>query len=404
MNNLNYKTFIAIAWLNFAAALVTAQTGAVTRSPAIDPATLRRSSFTWTQAEREFGFAHWDRVYSGRVVSRGAVVRRLPNGKPFAGFKAGTSGARYLERFILDEKVAGIIVLHSGKVRLERYGLGYSSKGRWISQSVAKSMTSTLVGAAVKDGYIASVDDAVTKYVPALAGSAYDGVTIRQVMTMTSGAKWNEDYTDPMADIARFYSEPVTPGVDATVSYMRRLPREAPPGAKWNYNTGETHLLGVVVTSAARRPLAVYLSEKIWQPYGMEQPAFWSTDRRHHELAGCCLQAGLRDFARFGQFVLDGGRIDRHSVVPDGWFEAATRTRQATGNPDRDYGYQWWTSEGGTFSAIGIHGQLIHIDPARRLIIAINSAWPVATGKERSAARKKMVETITAMVDMESRQ
>lgn len=403
MNNLYYKTFIAIAWLSFAAALVTAQTGAVTESPAIDPATLRRSSFTWTQAEREFGFAHWDRVYSGRVVSRGAVVRRLPIGKPFAAFKAGTSDARDLERFILDEKVAGIIVLHNGKVRLERYGLGYSSKGRWISQSVAKSMTSTLVGAAVKDGYIASLDDAVTKYVPALAGSAYDGVTIRHVMTMTSGAKWNEDYTDPMADIARFYSEPVTPGVDATVSYMRRLQREAPPGAKWNYNTGETHLLGVVVTSAVRRPLAEYLSEKIWQPYGMEQPAFWSTDRRHHELAGCCLQAGLRDFARFGQFVLDGGRIDGRSVVPDGWFEAATRTHQATGNPDRDYGYQWWTSEGGTFSAIGIHGQLIHIDPARRLVIAINSAWPVATGKERSAARKKMVETIAKMVDAEDR-
>lgn len=368
-----------------------------------DPATLRRSSFTWSQAEREFGFAHWDAVYSGRLVPRGAQVRDLPSGTPFASLRLGKAGAQALDRFIKDEMVAGLIVLQNGAVRLERYALAYSATGRWTSQSVAKSVTSTLVGAAVKDGFIASIEDPVTKYIVALRGSAYDGVTIRQLMTMTSGVKWNEDYTDPTSDIARFYSEPVEPGMDATVSYMRKLPREAAPGTKWVYKTGETHLLGVLVTSATKQTLAAYLSAKIWSPYGMEQPAVWATDRRHHELAGCCLQAGLRDYARYGQFALDGGRIDGRSIVPDGWFEAATRSQTATAYSDWGYGYQWWTMDGGSFAAIGIHGQLIYIDPSRRLVVAINSAWPVATGPERSTARREFLNLIAAAVDAERR-
>lgn len=368
-----------------------------------DPATLRRSSFTWSQSEREFGFAHWDAVYSGRLVPRGAQERGLPSGTPLASLRPGTPGAQAVDRFVEDEKVAGLIILQNGAVRLERYALGYSAIGRWTSQSVAKSVTSTLVGAAVKDGFIASIDDLVTKYIVALRGSAYDSVTIRQLMTMTSGVKWNEDYTDPRSDIARFYSEPIEPGMDATVNYMRKLSREAPPGTKWVYKTGETHLLGALVTSATKQTLAAYLSAKIWSPYGMEQSAVWQTDRRNHELAGCCLQAGLRDFARFGQFVLEGARIDGRSIVPDGWFDAATRRQAATTYPDWGYGYQWWTMDSGSFAAIGIHGQLIYVDPPRRLIVAINSAWPVATDPARSTTRREFLNLIAAAVDAERR-
>jgi len=379
-------------------------TDAVSQSPSIpfDPSTLRRSSFTWTPVEREFGFAHWDAVYSGRVVPRGVQVHRLPVGKTLPALMKGTAGAQALERFIAEEKVAGLIVLQNGAVRLERYALGHSADGRWVSQSVAKSVTSTLVGVAVKDGFIASLNDLVTKYIPGLRGSAYDSVTVRQLMTMTSGVRWNEDYTDPTSDIARLYVEPVEPGLNATVSYMRKLPRDAPPGTKWVYNTGETHLLGVLVTSATKQTLATYLSSKVWTPYGMEQSAVWTTDRTHHEQAGCCLFAGLRDYARIGQFILDGGRIDGRSIVPDGWFEAATRRQIATTYADRGYGYQWWTMDDGAFAAIGIHGQLIFIDRSRRLVVAINSAWPVATGADRSAARTRFLNLITAAVDAES--
>jgi CubicO group peptidase (beta-lactamase class C family) len=374
-----------------------AAAGAQEPSP-IDPASLRRSSFTWTQPEREFGFGHWDEVFPGRMVERGHTSRPLPAGRPLPGLESGPHAAA-LDRFIADEKVAGLLILQDGTARLERYALGHSAAGRWTSQSVAKSVTSTLVGAAVKDGFITSLDDPVTRDIPALSGSGYDGVTVRHVLTMTSGVKWNEDYTDLKSDAARFYSEAVTPGLDATVSYMRRLPRESAPGSKWVYKTGETHLLGVLVTAATKRPLTRYLSEKIWKPAGMEAPAVWMTDRSSHELAGCCLQASLRDFARIGQLVLDEGRIDGRSIVPDGWFAAATTTQVATTTPGRGYGYQWWTNADGTFAAIGIHGQLLHVDRARKLVVAINSAWPVATSTERSATRQKMLGTIAALVD-----
>jgi CubicO group peptidase (beta-lactamase class C family) len=135
----------------------------------------------------------------------------------------------------------------------------------------------------------------------------------------------------------------------------------------------------------------------------MEQSAVWATDRTQHELAGCCLQAGLRDYARFGQLVLDDGRIDGRSIVPEGWFEDATRKHFATDDPDRGYGYQWWTMGDNTFAAIGIHGQLIYIDPARQLVVAMNSAWPVATAPERNAARKGLLKLITSAVDAERR-
>jgi CubicO group peptidase (beta-lactamase class C family) len=377
---------------------VASETVAQSAANPIDPATLRRSSFTWTQAEREFGFAHWDSVYAGRSVARGDNLHALPAGKPIAAFEPGQPGAKALDAFIVEQQVAGLIILQDGAVRLERYERGYSAAGRWVSQSVAKAVTSTLVGAAIKDGYITSLDDPVTQYITALNGSAYDAVTIRQLMTMTSGVRWKEDYTDPKSDIARFYTAPLEPGVNATVSYMSKLPREAPPGTRWVYKTGETHLLGVLVTSATHQTLAEYLSRKIWAPYGMEQAATWTTDRTFHELAGCCLQASLRDFARFGQFVLDNGSIDGRSIGPDGWFEDATRKHYPTTDPDRGYGYQWWTMNAGAFAAIGIHGQLIYIDPARKLVVAMNSAWPVATAPERSAARKAFLALVTSAI------
>jgi CubicO group peptidase (beta-lactamase class C family) len=269
---------------------------------------------------------------------------------------------------------------------------------------MAKSLTGTLVGAAIRDGAIGGVDDLVTRYLPELAGSAYDGVTVRQLLTMTSGARWNESYSDPRADVARYHSAPIEPGMDATVSYMRRLARDAAPGEKWRYSTGETNLVGVLVSRATGKDLATYASERIWARYGMEAEAFWMIDRTGHEHGGCCIQATTRDFARFGQFVLDGALVDGRPVVAEGWLEAATRTQVGIGRPGFGYGYQWWTREDGTFSALGIHGQLVHVDRSRRLVVAINSAWPAAESTPASiAARNALVGAIHAAIDAEAR-
>ena len=369
----------------------------------IDPKSLNRPLATWSQAEREFGFANWDRIFAARTIPRGKQVYPLPEAAQLPTFSDGGEGAVQLQRNIDDFKLAAIVVLHDGKLRLERYALGHSAAGSWVSFSVTKSLTSTLVGAAIKDGYIFNVDDVVTRYIPELSASAYDGVTVRQLLTMTSGAKWDEDYTNLKADVTVFYSAPVDPGLDATVSYMRKLTRDLAPGQKWHYNTGETNLIGVLVARATNKNLATYASEKIWARYGMEQSASWMLDRTGHEHGGCCVQGTTRDFARLGQFILDGAYIDGKSIVADGWLKAATHKQVDIGRPFIGYGYQWWTRDDGTFNALGIHGQHIHIDPARRMVIAVNSAWPAADFTTNSlAARTALFNAIRAAIDSET--
>jgi CubicO group peptidase (beta-lactamase class C family) len=191
--------------------------------------------------------------------------------------------------------VASVVVIHDGRIRYERYGMGFDRDGRWTSFSVAKSITSTLVGAAIADGAIGSVDDPVIRYIPELTGSAYDGVTIAQLLTMTSGVAWNEDYEDPQSDVARFDAHRAEPGQDPLVSYMSTLQRAHSPGQVWHYSSGETNMIGIVVARATGRPLADYLSEKIWRPFGMEADATWLLDRSGGEIAGCCIPtAGSR--------------------------------------------------------------------------------------------------------------
>ncbi len=365
-----------------------------------DPDSLSKNSFEWTQEEREFGFRHYDEVFEAREVPRGDYVRQLPQGNPIAAFSEGGDKEEALEKYLTEQKVAGLLILQDGKIRLERYALGFDRASRWSSQSVAKSVTSTLVGVAIKDGYINGVDDLVTDYIPDLKGSAYDSVTIHQLLTMTSGVRWYESFTDPESDLFKYYNVPIDSGVDQTVSYMRKLPSEAEPGTKWVYKTGETNLIGVLVSTATGQTLSHYLSSKIWIPYGMEQDASWIINRSGQELAGCCLQMALRDFARYGQFVLEDGRINGESVVPDGWFETATRS-QVFLWPGWGYGYQWFALWDGTFKALGIHGQMIHIDPARKMVVVVASAWPEAESDSRQMIATAFMQTIATVLDQE---
>jgi CubicO group peptidase (beta-lactamase class C family) len=293
-------------------------------------------------------------------------------------------------------------VLHDGALRLERYALTGGRDVRWHSFSIAKSITSTLVGAAMKDGSIKSLDDPVTRYITDLRGSVYDDVSVRQLLTMTSGVRWNEDYTDLKSDVARMYAEPPAPGLDMTVSYVRRLPREAAPGTKWLYKTSETNLVGVLVMAATGKPLADYLSEKIWRPYGMERDAEWMLDDIGHEQGGCCLAMTLRDLGRFGQFILGGGTAGTASVVSDTWLPEATRAHVSTGGgPGSGYGYQWWTRPDGAFEGRGIYGQTLHIDPKRRLVIVINSASEQPTGRALGQARQDFIAAVKSEIDRE---
>jgi CubicO group peptidase (beta-lactamase class C family) len=308
-----------------------------------------------------------------------------------------------VDAYMQAQRNAGLVVLHRGQLRLERYGLGFDAQGRWTSFSVAKSLTATLVGAAVRDGHIKSMDDKVSDYVQELKGSAYDDVTLRQLLTMTSGVQWTEDYSDPNSDVAKFNNHKPQDGMDATASYLRTLPRAAPAGTRFLYSTGETNLVGILLSRAVKKPLATYAAEKIWVPAGMEQQATWILSKTGQEISGCCVQASTRDFARLGQFILNGAKVNGQSIVPDGWLAEATTARVGIGQPGSGYGYQWWTFDDGTYMARGIFGQAIFIDPKRQLVIASNANW---AGGARDAvaapARAAFYRAVQQAVDDEA--
>lgn len=358
-----------------------------------------RDLLFWSQPQRDAAFRALDRLSvlaKSHVIPAGSTPSALPPGPPL-------KLSMDVDAFMAGQRSAAVLVLHDGKLRLERYGLDFDASGRWTSFSVAKSMTSTLVGAAIRDGSIKSMDDKVSAYIPQMKGSAYDDVSIRQLLTMTSGVKWNEDYADPNADVAKFNNHKPEEGVDSLVSYMRKLPREVPPGTRWHYSTGETNLVGILLNQATKKPLATYLSEKIWQPAGMEQQATWLLSKTGQEISGCCIQAAARDYLRFGQFILNGAKVNDQPIVPDGWLAEATTERTTIGEQDRGYGYQWWTYSDGTYSARGIFGQGIFIDPKRKLVIATNANWaggardPVAI-----PAREAFYKAVQKAVDDEA--
>ena len=358
-----------------------------------------RDVLFWQESQRDAAFRALDRLpllARHRVVPAGATPSPLPPGAPLAL-------PLDVEAFMRGQRSAALVIVHNGTVRLERYGLGFGADGRWTSFSVAKSLTSTLVGAAVRDGAIRSMDDKVSDYIDEMKGSAYDDVSIRQLLTMTSGVRWNEDYGDPNSDVARFNNHQPEPGVDALVSYLRRLPRAAPAGTRWLYSTGETNLVGILVSRATKKPLSSYLSEKIWVPAGMEQQATWILSKTGQEISGCCIQASTRDFARFGQFILDGAMVNGQGTLPDDWLPQATTARTGVNIPGRGYGYQWWTYDDGTFAARGIFGQGIFIDPKRKLVIATNANWGGgATDQVASPAREVFYKAVQQAVDDEA--
>lgn len=346
----------------------------------------------WDQPTRERNFRQMEKLFPGYVVKSGPLVMKWPDG-PALPVPSAT-----IDSYMKANNVAGLIVIKDGRIRLERYGLGFTREGRWTSFSVAKSFTSTLVGAAIKDGFIQSLDDPVTRYIPELEGSGYDGVTIKQLLTMTSGVRWNEDYTDPNSDVARMYAKPAPAGMDATVAYMRTLPRDTAPGQKFVYKTGETNLIGVLVSKAiGGRSIATYLSEKIWSKYGFEQDAFWMTDPSGHEVSGCCLSASLRDYALMGVMTLkDGFQLGNHEAVNRGWIAEATRPHVTFNAAGFGYGYQWWTYPGGLYGGQGIFGQSITIDPTTKTVVAMVGAWPRATGSDLTQPRLKFVSELIA--------
>jgi CubicO group peptidase (beta-lactamase class C family) len=351
----------------------------------------------WTPAQQVVGYRTIEKIFPTRIVKAGAKAFPLPMAHAPFDVRYDFQKKRWTTAtFMKANHLSGLLVVKDGTIVLERYGLGRTAKDRWTSFSVGKSVTSTLIGAAIADGYIKSLDAAVTDYIPALKGSTYDGVTIRELLTMTSGVKWNEDYNDPKSDVAKFASGPPGPrGESPIVAYMARLPREAKPGTKFVYKTGESDLIGVLLSEATHKHPADYLSEKIWSKFGMEQDAVWMLDSTGLELGGCCISMTLRDYGRFGLFMLGGGVAGGEQVLPPTYVADATKKQIQSDFGPLGYGFQWWIHQGGAYEAIGIFGQSIYVDPAEHLVIVTNSAWPEADAEKYYVVHAAYVDAVT---------
>lgn len=372
-----------------------AQTPTVTQSTPEHMASLDPSDsiLFWSDDRRSEAFRDMQAHFPGLEVAPASVPRPLPRSTQTLPDTLQSS----IRTYMTSSHAAGLMVLKDGKIVFEDYGLGFGPSGRWTSFSVAKSFTSTLLGAAIKDGFIESIDTPVTQIIPDLAGTAYEGVTVGQIATMTSGVAWNEDYSDPDSDVAKMLGITPVAGESQAVTYARTLQREAPAGEKWVYKTLETNLLGLIVEEATGKSLAAYAAEKIVEPAGFEGGLFWMQDLTGGNIGGCCLSLRLADYARMGQFALEGGK----GVVPEGWFVTAGSPLVNFGPqaPGFGYGYQWWTYPGGNYGAQGIFGQAITIVPKEKLVVAVVSNWETATSRTDREGFRELVGKITEALE-----
>ena len=337
-------------------------------------------------------FRNQDQVWPVRVIRCGDAVRPLPpHARSLADLTFEVGGGRLsLSDFMARRRTAGLLILKHGEIALERYGMGNGPESRWTSFSTAKSITATLVGAALHDGAIGSLDDRCELYLPRLRGSAYEGVTVRNALRMCSGVAWSEE-DDGQADAGRLDRALASRRPGAVLELACTLPRAQSQGAVFNYSSVESCVLGAVVAAATGRPLADYCAEAIWGPAGMEADGYWLLEADGgQELAGFGVSARLRDFGRFGQLVLeDGEAFSGRRVLPPGWRDLAGQPDSAAtafgrlmpGSP-AGYGYHWWAVpplpggvNNGAFSANGVFGQFIFVNPTEQVVIAIQSAW-----------------------------
>ncbi len=336
----------------------------------------------WTPAQQRLGYPNIEKLIETGTVRPSARPRALPiASRDWSGFTYEHAGRRRtLDDFLRELNVVGLIVVADGTVVLERYADGHDAQTPWTAFSVTKSITSLLFGAAIRDGHLASLDDEVVRWVPALAGTAYQGVTLRDLLQMTSGVTWNSDLSDPTANTYQLSAIDKAGGLDALLRYLGGLPRAAEPGTKFTYNTADADVAAAVLRAATGRPLSAYLTEKMWQPFGMEHAAHWVRLRGGDlEHGDCCLSMTLRDQARVGLFALEGGVLpDGASSLPEGWMEESLRS-----GPDfKGYGYYWWLRRSGGYFASGSFGQHIEVAPAERVVVAIQSYWPRAYSDE----------------------
>ena len=321
-----------------------------------------------SQDDRDVAFRNIDQMLPTRAVLSGEYVYPMPNALEAVNLDYEVDGSTFsFANFLKDRQLRGLLVWKDGHVVFEHYHPEHNAETRWVSFSVSKSVTSMLIGAAIQDGFIKSVDEPVVNYVSRFKGTGYEGASIKDVLQMASGLAWDETYSDPESDVSKAGS---AIGVEL-VNYLAGKERVAEPGETFNYNTGETNLVGEILRSAIGNNAATYLTHKIWTPFGMGGDAHWLLGSQGGgETGGCCISATLRDYARIGIFALNNGQLaDGTQVLPESWMADSTSPSKGY----EGYGYLWWIGADDKFSARGIYGQNIHINPNSRVIVVTHS-------------------------------
>ncbi|NRN13448.1 MULTISPECIES: serine hydrolase domain-containing protein [Serratia] len=358
---------------------------------------------TWSQSDRVVGFRNDYRNYAGDVFHHGNATPLPAAAKPLTDASYRVNGKTYsLQDYLQRQNVSGMLVLKDGKIAWKYLGQGNTDATLWTSRSVGKSVVAALVGVAIKQGKIRSLDDLITQYEPDLKGTAWDGVTLRQLITHTSGVAWNEDYTNPKSDFAQLTECEAKPGTYACVrKLVAGLHRAHPAGQNWSYSSGGAWLLGDVLERATGMPLAAYLQQNIWQPYGMASDGVWHAYAKgQHDVGAHGFNATLEDWGRFGEFILHNGKLPNgKQILPADWVAQSANWTRAAGSvsaahPNGIYGFQWWNNEvpanatnvepapqtslKHSLWALGIFGQMIMVNQAENLVIVQWSTWPQA--------------------------
>lgn len=290
--------------------------------------------------------------------------------------------------FVRQNNIAGLLVIKNNQVFLERYGLGLVENDRWTTMSTVKSMTSLLVGAAIEQGAIESENSKVVEYLPELKATAYDSVSIRDLLTMSSGTDWTEDYNDLDSHVSQYSRLLASRTPRGVLELLKTLKSTAKPGTQWAYNTGDTYLVGAVLVAATGVSLAQFMTEQIWGPCGMEFDAFYTLESENGlEIAGSRAGMALRDFGKIAQLVLsDGVNQQGHKILPDDWIANSAKAAFSLEGVERlvrwdslhivEYGYSWWLDDDGGMWALGHCGQRIYINRKENLAVIQLAAYP----------------------------
>jgi CubicO group peptidase (beta-lactamase class C family) len=324
-------------------------------------------------------FSHYDQIFEGRLVRRASTPSRLTRADAEPALRYGYEAKTLtLDEYLARNPATGLLIARGDTILVERYQYARNDRQRFTSFSMAKTVTAMLIGIAIAEGRIHSVDDLAAVYVPALTGTEYGGTSLRNLLQMSSGVLFSENYSG-RDDAGRLWTETVaqagTGGAEAVKPYNERIRSS---GTTFSYASVETEVLGLVLRGAVGRPVADYLQEKIWEPMGAEADATWLIDRSGQEATYCCLNAVLRDYARLGLLLAHDGRIGDREIIPKAWLHDATTVpadswhlKPYAATPYFGYGYQTWIFPGERrmFALLGLHGQAIYVDPSSRLVM-----------------------------------